>query len=71
VIYRVATESLAAKAGLKPGDVITAIDGQKVTSADDVVNAVSELAVGSEVKLSYTRVQDGKAVERSVDVRFR
>jgi serine protease Do len=71
VIYRVSAESIAAKAGLKPGDVITSIDGQRVTAADDVVNTVSELELGDQVTIKYTRMQDGKAVERSVDVRFR
>ncbi len=34
-------DSLAARAGLQVGDVLTSIGGQKIQSADDVVSALA------------------------------
>ncbi len=48
----------AAEAGLKAGDVITAIDGQKVTT-DGVQSAISSKQPGDEAELTYTR--DGQS----------
>jgi len=45
----------AAKAGLKVGDVITTIDGQRVTTSDSLIAAVRNHAPGQQVKISYTR----------------
>ncbi len=71
VIYRVGADSVAERAGLKPGDVITSIGNAKVSLAEDVVGAVSRYEVGQEVTLKYVRILDGKAVERSVKVRLK
>jgi serine protease Do len=48
----------AGKAGIRPGDVITAINGQKVASSSDIVDYVSSQRIGGKVSLSYLR--DGK-----------
>jgi len=48
----------AAKAGLKPQDVITAIDGQPVKDGDDLVAKVSPRRPGSTARITYLR--DGK-----------
>lgn len=48
----------AAKAGIKPGDVIVSIDGRPIKDGDDLVNDISARKVGSTVKLNYLR--DGK-----------
>src|SRR5271154_4240205 len=48
----------AAKAGLKPGDVIVSIDGRPIKNGDDLVADISGRKVGSVVKLGYLR--DGK-----------
>ncbi len=54
----------AAEAGLQPGDVITAIDGQPVTGAVDATAQVRAHAAGTEVTVSYQR--DGQEAEVSV-----
>lgn len=54
----------AAEAGIQKGDVITAIDGDTVSSADGLIIALREHAVGDDVKLTVTR--DGKEQELSV-----
>ncbi len=45
----------AAKAGLKVGDVVTAVDDQRVDNADALIAAVRSHAPGEQVKVSYTR----------------
>jgi len=49
----------ADKADLKPGDVVTALDGEAVRSMDDLILLVRRHAVGDTVTLSIVR--DGKA----------
>ncbi|MCY4745308.1 Do family serine endopeptidase [Pelomonas sp. UHG3] len=51
--------SAAAKAGLKPGDVITAIDGEPVRIAGDVSSRVGLAQPGDKLKLSLWRDKKG------------
>jgi Do/DeqQ family serine protease len=66
LVTRVADKSAAATAGVRPGDVITAIDGKAVDSAGDLSNAEGLLPLGQPVKLALLR--DGKQVK--VDTRL-
>jgi putative serine protease PepD len=45
----------AAKAGLRAGDVITAVDGQRVTGPDELVIAIRKHRPGDEITVTYTR----------------
>ena len=54
-IGEVEADGPAAKAGLKVGDVITAIDGTSVTSADAVILAVRAHTPGDTVQVTYMR----------------
>jgi serine protease Do len=45
----------AAKAGLKPDDVIVSIDGRPIKDGDDLVDDISRRKVGSTVQLGYLR----------------
>ena len=56
--------SPAADAGLKEGDIVTAVDDTQITSADGLIIAAREHEIGDTVKL--TVVRDGKTME--VDV---
>lgn len=71
VIYRVRTDGLAARAGLKEGDVITMINAKKVTKAEDVMEAMSQAKSGEELIVKYVRMEDAKANERTVRIRLR
>ena len=51
----------AAKAGLKVGDVIVAVNGKPVDSANSLVGHVREKTTGDEVTLTVLR--DGKSIE--------
>jgi putative serine protease PepD len=51
--------SPAAKAGLTQGDVITAIDGRKITSSDDFVAVVANYKPGQTVTLTVTTPGNG------------
>ncbi|MGN6473632.1 MAG: S1C family serine protease [Mycobacteriales bacterium] len=45
----------AAKAGIKPGDVIVAVDGERITTADELIVAIRRRLPGSRIELSYLR----------------
>lgn len=51
-VQAVVDGSAAAKAGLKKGDLVTAVDDSPIDSADGLVGAVRGLAVGQQVKLT-------------------
>ena len=54
-VTQVKSGSAAASAGLRTGDVITAVDGQAVSSAGDVVERISALSAGDSVTLTVQR----------------
>jgi len=53
----------AAKAGLQPGDIIIAIDGQEISVADDLIVAIRSHAIGDTVTLKYQRGSVIKSVQ--------
>ncbi len=66
IISNVIPNGPAAKAGLKTGDAITAVNGKYVKTGDELVGEISNAKPGSNVKLSYLR--DGKPAEANVQV---
>lgn len=61
LITSVTDNSPAAKAGLKAGDVITVIDGEKVTSSGDVSRAINKKQDG-EVSITILRDRNTRTV---------
>lgn len=57
-VSEVMADSAAAKAGLKAGDVITALNGQKIRSFAELRAKVATTGAGKEIELTYLR--DGK-----------
>ena len=45
----------AEKAGLKPGDVIIAVDNEEITSSDELIVAIRKHNVGDKVTIKYVR----------------
>ena len=62
-VTEVADDSPAAKAGLQEGDVITAIDGNDVTSPEAVRAAVQAKQSGDQLGVTYTRDGQSKTVD--------
>ncbi len=61
LITSVSENSPAAKAGLKAGDVITAIDGEKVDSPGDLTRAMSKKETG-DVTLTVVRDRNSRTI---------
>jgi putative serine protease PepD len=55
VILNVVDNSPASAAGLKAGDVIVALDGKKITTAEDVITFTKAHQPGDKVQVTYQR----------------
>jgi len=64
LIAELESDTPAARAGLKRGDVILAVNGQDVTSANDLRLRISQTPPGTNVKLQISR--DGKIQDVNV-----
>lgn len=66
LVTGVAEKSEAEKAGLKPGDVITAVDDRLTNSTGALRNAIGVRKIGDTVKLTYIREGREKTVKCKV-----
>ena len=71
VIMGVEPGSPAEKAGLKGGDVITAVNGKTIKSGNDLVNPIAQAPIGSKIKLNYVRDRAAKETTAVVEDRTR
>lgn len=55
LITQVATNSPADKAGLKPGDVITGFDDQKIATAEDLIRAIHTSEIEQRIIITFWR----------------
>jgi serine protease Do len=66
IVDRVTEGGPAEAAGLKPEDIILALNGKPIRDGDDLVARISDMPVGSEVTLELDR--DGKRIEKKVAI---
>ena len=64
LVIDVVPRSPAARAGLRPGDVVQRIDGQSVTEAGQVQRLVEDAGVGGNLRLECDR--NGQSVAMAV-----
>jgi Do/DeqQ family serine protease len=67
VVTQVTPESPADRAGLKAGDVITAINGHAVRDSSDVHNAIGLLRVGQKVDITVQRDGDAETMTAVIE----
>jgi len=66
IVNSVKSGGPADKAGLKPGDIITSIDGRQIKDGDDLVNDIANRHPGTTAQLGFIR--DGKNQTATVTV---
>lgn len=69
-VSEVSDSGAAKAAGIKQGDVITKINGTKVTSIEQVQNKVNNTKSGTEITVTIARSQDGEYKERDLKVKL-
>lgn len=70
MVVTVEPGSVAAKAGVKPGVVITQIGDAKVASPEDLRSAIAKFKPGDTTILSYGRYSNGMAMRMSTTIKF-
>ena len=55
LVSKVVPDSPAAKAGIRVGDIITAVDGNRIDSPEDVARAVRDKKKGDGIRIDYSR----------------
>jgi len=66
LVQQVQPSGPADKAGLKPGDIITTLDGRQIKDGDDLVNEIASRRPGSSIRLGFLR--DGKPQDATVTI---
>jgi serine protease Do len=66
LVQQIQPNGPADKAGLKPGDIITSIDGRNIKDGDDLVSEIASRRPGSTIRLGFLR--DGKQSDATVTI---
>ena len=66
LVQQVQPNGPADKAGLKPGDIITTLDGRSIKDGDDLVSEIASRRPGSSIRLGFMR--DGKPQDATVTI---
>jgi len=69
LVNEVEKDSPAEKAGIKPGDLVVAVDGEKVYDAGDVQELIRDHEVDEIARLDVIRDKKAQSFEVTVDVR--
>jgi serine protease Do len=70
-VEEVRAGSPAARAGLKPGDIITEVNGHAVKSGSDLVDPIVATPIGGSVRVNYIRDKQHKEATVTVEDRAR
>lgn len=70
-VVEITPETEAEKAGLQPGDVIVALDDDKVRSMDDLILEVRQRSVGDNVTITLWRDGEKTALEMKIGIKPR
>lgn len=68
-VYQVVEGSAAEKAGIRQGDIITAIDGKTITSMSQLKENLAYYKAGDKGKITFQRLSEGYK-EKTVEVTF-
>jgi S1-C subfamily serine protease len=66
-VRSISSASPAYRAGLEPGDIVTTLNGQRITDADQIDRVVVRQKVGSTIKLGV-RKRNGRTVTIDVPI---
>ena len=66
LVQQVQPNGPADKGGLKPGDIITTLDGRSIKDGDDLVGEIASRRPGSSIRLGFMR--DGKPQDATVTI---
>lgn len=67
LVDNVQADSPAAKAGLRPGDVVLSVDGEKAESAFGILDAISDRKKGDAVAIEIVRHGQKQKLEATLD----
>ena len=67
LVNSVEADSPAARAGLKAGDVVTAINGKAVAEPSDLIEAVQSAEDGATLSLDYTRDKKAQSATATLE----
>jgi S1-C subfamily serine protease len=65
-LTQIVSDSPAAKAGLQTGDIVTKIDGQKMTDTNDLAKVIQTKKIGDTVTLEYYRDGETKTTKATL-----
>lgn len=67
-VYEVTEGSAAEKAGIKKGDIITKLEGEKISSYEELQSVLQYYAAGETVQVVVSRQQDGEYKSSEISV---
>ena len=70
-VIEVESGSIASSLGLKPGDLVTGVDGKTVSNGRELQDAMSGVKWGDRVKIKSVRYEKGQRIESTRDILFK
>jgi serine protease Do len=70
-VTEVEPNSLAAKLGIKAGDVITGFNGKPIAGADDLIREMQSVKLGDTKSIKFSRYSKGTSVNQELSVTFK